>query len=270
MASPVRCGVIPAAGAGRRLGYLSVLLPKALFPIYDRPLLHYVIDQMQDVGIEEIYVVVNVFKEKVVAYLELMRSEFRAKVHIIEQPVLDGTADAILLAEPYVGKEPFAVIYGDDCTITHSLPDMVRSFIGSDSVVTEAVIDETDIDVLRQTCSVKLNDEGQIVEILEKPEYPPYAMRGCGVYLCRPEIFEHIRNTPVHPIRMEREITYTINELSCKGKAYGFKIDGYNVNVNDCEQLLKGSNMLRAMRARGAAAAADIVARSGALQAASL
>jgi dTDP-glucose pyrophosphorylase len=100
---------------------------------------------------------------------------------------------------------------------------------------------------------VKLRGDGQIVEILEKPEHPPYPTRGCGVYLCRPEIFEHIRRTPVHPTRREREITYTIGELAGQGKAYGFKIDGYNFNVNDCEQLLRGSNMLSANRAPGIA-----------------
>jgi UTP--glucose-1-phosphate uridylyltransferase len=265
MLSQVRCGVIPAAGAGRRLGYLSVLLPKALFPVYDRPLLHYVIDQMQDIGIEDVYVVVNIFKEKVVSYLETMRDDFRARVHILEQPVLGGTGDAILLAEPYVGGEPFAVIYGDDCTITPSLPDMVRHFMTTEAVVTEAVIDETDLDVLRQTCSVKLGHDGRIVEILEKPANPPYAMRGCGVYMCRPEIFDHIRETPVHPVRKEREITYTISRLSTHGKAYGFKIDGHNFNVNDCDQLLKGSNMLRAMRARDAES--GVLVRSLELQA---
>ena len=44
------------------------MLPKAMLPLYDRPIIHHVVDQMQRMGIEDIYIVVNVFKEKVIQY----------------------------------------------------------------------------------------------------------------------------------------------------------------------------------------------------------
>jgi len=244
----IKVGVIPAAGAGRRLGYLSGLLPKTLFPLYDRPIIHYVVDQMLSVGIEDVYIIVNVFKEKVIQYFDLIKMDLKANIHFIEQSKLNGTAEAILLAEKYTNKEPFMTIYGDDCTITKTLTDMVDTFFSNRCIVTEGVVKEKDKKILQQTCSVKLTSTFKIAEILEKPENPPYMMRGCGVYIFDPKIYEHIRNTPVHPIRKEREITYTINSLAKAGKAYAHVIDGYNININDYDELLKAGHLLKMLK----------------------
>jgi dTDP-glucose pyrophosphorylase len=245
--SKLKIGVIPAAGAGRRLGYLSGLLPKALFPLYDRPIIHYVVDQMQNAGIEDVYIVVNVFKEKIMEYFDIVKMDLRCNIHFVEQKSLAGTADAILLTEKHIKDQPFMVIYGDDCTITKSLTPMIDKFFATNPVVMEGVIKERDKAILRQTCSVKLTKDGKMVEILEKPENPPYMLRGCGVYVFRGDIYDHIRQTPIHPLRKEREITYTINSLAKLGKAQGFVLDGHNVNINDHEQLLKASTLYKTM-----------------------
>lgn len=245
MKKKIKIGVIPAAGAGRRLGYLSNLLPKALFPLYDRPIIHYVVNQMEKLGIEDIYIIVNVYKEKVMEYFKFVEMDLKAKIHFIEQKQLNGTANSILLAEKYTRKNSFMVIYGDDCTITKSLEPMVNAFLNNNSIVTEGVVKEEDIKVLQNTCSVKLKKDGKMVEILEKPEKPPYLLRGCGVYLFRPEIYDFIRQTPLHPVRKEKEITYTINNIAREGKAYGYVIDGYNVNINDYNELLKATLLIQ-------------------------
>lgn len=235
----VKVGVIPAAGAGTRLGYLSKLLPKSLFPLYDRPIIHYVVDQMQLLGMRDIYIVVNVFKEKIIEYFKQIEMDLKANIYFIEQKDLHGTAQAILLTEKYI-KEPFLVTYGDDCTISDSLEDMIQMFINNDSVVTEVVVKEKNKAIMRQTCSVKLAEDGRMLDIVEKPLNPPYNLRGCGVYLFRPEVYEHIRKTPVHPV-IGLEISNTINRLAKLGKAYGYVINGYNVNINNPNELLKAS-----------------------------
>lgn len=245
MANKVSVGVIPAAGSGKRLGYLSGLLPKTLFPLYDRPIIHYVVDQMQRMGIEDIYIIVNVYKEKIIEYFKLIQMDLRANIYFVEQKVLNGTGESILLVEKYVKNRPFVVMYGDDCTISNTLSEMPEQFLKSDAVVMEGVVKEEDLAVLRQTCSVKLAKNGKMIEILEKPESPPYLFRGCGVYIFKPEIFSYIRQTPIHPIRKEREITYTINHLAKSNKAYGFLLNGHNININDYDELLKASQLLK-------------------------
>ena len=245
MQNKIRIGVIPAAGSGSRLGYLSGLLPKALFPLYDRPIIHYVVDQMQSMGIEDVYIIVNVYKERIIEYFKLIQMDLRTNIYFVEQKILNGTGESILLTEKYIKKQPFAVMYGDDCTISQSLEKMIHDFFKTKATVTEGVVKEEDVSILRRTCSVKLAKNGRMIEIIEKPENPPYMLRGCGVYLFHPDIFDHIRKTPIHPIRKEREITYTINHLAKLNKAYGFLINGSNVNINDYNELLKASQLVK-------------------------
>jgi UDP-N-acetylglucosamine diphosphorylase / glucose-1-phosphate thymidylyltransferase / UDP-N-acetylgalactosamine diphosphorylase / glucosamine-1-phosphate N-acetyltransferase / galactosamine-1-phosphate N-acetyltransferase len=246
----IKIGVIPAAGAGVRLGYLSALLPKALFPLHDRPIIHYVVDQMQNIGIEKIYIIVKVKKEEIKRYFEMIKLDLKAEIEFIEQSELGGTAEAILLTEKQIKNEPFMVVYGDDCSITTSLSEMIANFFAVNPVVMEMIVSENNRKTLQQTCSVNLGKKGNIIEILEKPENPPYPLRGCGVYLFNPEIFKHIRETPVHPIRNEREITYTINQLAKLKKAYGYVADGTNININDYDELLRASQMLKLSRSK--------------------
>ncbi|HOX40657.1 MAG TPA: nucleotidyltransferase family protein [bacterium] len=242
----IKIGVIPAGGKGTRLGFLSALLPKTLCPLYDRPILHYVINQMENLGIEDIYVIVHARKEAVFQYIKMIEIDLKARIHFIEQPTLDGTANAIALAEKYTKDQPFMVIYGDDCTVAKSLDPMVGLFFEKNPVVVEGAVQESEVKILQQTCSLNLEDDGRMIEIIEKPEHPPYHVRGCGVYLFSPKIYDYIRKTPVHPVRLEKEITYTINSAAKDGEAYAFTIEGSNVNINDYNELLKASLLVKA------------------------
>lgn len=245
MTNGVTVGVIPAAGSGKRFGYLSGMLPKAMLPLYDRPIIHCVVDQMQKMGIKDIYIVVNVHKEKLIDYFKKYQMDLQVNIFFIEQVVLNGTGESILCAEPYVNKRPFLVIYGDDCTISDSLVDMAEAFIKTDATVMQGMIEEKDVSVLRDTCSAKLAKDGKIIEIIEKPQDPPYLMRGCGVFMFKSEIFSYIKKTPLETERKEREIVYTINDLAKKNKAYGYVFNGHNININTYDQLLKASQLLR-------------------------
>ncbi len=245
MQKRIKIGVVPAAGAGSRLGYLSNLLPKTLFPIYDRPILHHIIDLMESLGIEDIYIIVNYHKEKIKEYYKNIKTGLKAKIHFIEQKKLDGLANAILLTEKYTKKQPFMVILSDECIIADSLEPMIDLFSSTGSIATEVVVKEKDIDILRQTCSANIDKDGRILEIIEKPDSPPYMIRGCGIYLFKTEIFNFIRNTPPYSVRKEKDITSVINNVASKGKAYGYFLNGYNININDYEELLKANILFK-------------------------
>ena len=245
MNKKINIGIIPAAGSGKRLGYLSNLLPKTLFPIYDRPIFHRIVSFMESLEIKDIYIIVNIHKEKIIEYCKNIQSTLKARLHFVEQKELNGVANAILLIEKYVKKQPFLVILGDEFVVTDSLEPMVNLFFNTKSIVTEAVINENNEKILKQTCSASIGKDGKILEIVEKPEKPPYKVRGCGIYLFRPEIFKFIINTPVNQIRKEKDITTTINNVAKEKKAYGYFIDGYNININNSDELLKANILVK-------------------------
>lgn len=245
MTKRIKIGIIPAAGAGTRLGYLSNLLPKTLFPIYDRPILHHIINIMESLGIEDIYIIINVHRDKIKEYCKNIKPDLKSRLHFIEQKKLDGLANAILLIEKHTKRQPFLVILGDECIISESLEPMIDLFFKTEPIAAEAVIKEEDKNILRQTCSANVDKNGRILEILEKPENPPYMIRGCGIYLFRPEIFEFIRNTSTNPVRKEKDITSVINNVAKSQKAYSYFIRGHNININDYEELLKANLLIK-------------------------
>jgi len=234
----VRIGVIPAAGQGKRMGYLSQILPKCLFPVYDKPIIHHVIENMKGVGVERVHIIVNYQKDKVIDYFKYVEGEIDIGINFIDQPKLSGIADAIMLARNIV-NEPFMVILGDDCTITESLDSIVHSLFEHDAIAVEGVVREDDRAMLSSTCCLKLGDDNRIIEIEEKPKRPFSNMRGCGIYAFQPGIFRYIEKTPVSPIRNEVEITQAIALVAKDGKAYGEFINGANININSYKDLLR-------------------------------
>ena len=207
----IRIGVIPAAGKGNRISELPLtrILPKPMLPILNKPILEYVIENMKSVGVETIYLIVGHKKEVIQEYFQNGK-EWNINIEYIEQRELRGIAHAINLTRNYV-NEPFMVILGDDLTIAKSLDNLAETFWKNRAWIVEGVVPESDIEVLRRTCCVVLEDNKEkIKDIIEKPVKPKSNLRGTGVYLFDSIVFEFIEKTPISKKRNEKEITDTM------------------------------------------------------------
>jgi dTDP-glucose pyrophosphorylase len=234
----IKIGVIPAAGEGKRMGYLGHILPKCLFPLWDKPIIHYIIENMRKVGIKKILIPAFYQKEKIVEYLNTIPvNDITIKIVQLKSPT-KGIALSIASVQKLV-NEPFMVILGDDCTITPSLQNIVNTFFKKDAIAVGGVVREKSKNILKSTCCVKLDKNKKIVDIIEKPNSPISNLRGTGVYVFSPKIFEFIKKTKPSPPRNEVEITNTIKLVAQKGLAYGEFIQGLNININTPEDLLK-------------------------------
>jgi NDP-sugar pyrophosphorylase family protein len=240
----IKIGVIPAAGKGKRLGYLGFVLPKCLFVVYDKPILHHILDIMKGLGVEEVYIVVNYQAEKIKEYIknanQINNGLDSLKIFFVRQKELTGIADSILCLQDSI-SEDFITILGDDYTISDSLDNLVKTFFSNSAYALQGFVEEKNTDVLKSTCSIRLGENNRIVEIVEKPAIPSTNIRGCGIYLFSQAIFDFARKTPVSLPRNEREISNTINLIAKQGAAYGEKINGTNFNINTFDDLLKAS-----------------------------
>lgn len=243
----IKIGVVPAAGPGKRMGYLSSVLPKCLFPLYDKPIIHHVIENMKSIGIEKIYVIVNYQKDKIAEYFKRAESDVDVETILLTQDPLSGIAHAIMLTRKYI-DEPFVVLLGDDCTLTESLSNVAEVFFKNDAIVVEGIVRERNQDILKSTCCVRLNNDKRITQIMEKPTAPFSNLRGCGIYVFSNGIFKYIERTPVSQVRNEIEITNTIGLVAEEGKAYGESIDGVNININSYDDLLSASILVKKFR----------------------
>lgn len=240
----IKVGVIPAAGKGRRISDLPLtrVLPKPMLPILNKPILEYVMENMKSMGIEDVYVI-NGHKKEIIQEYFGNGEGFGLNIFYIEQKIPRGIAHAISLAKDYV-NEPFTVILGDDLTIVKSLSNLVEIFWERSAWVVEGVVPENNLDVLKRTCCVALKNAGEIKEIIEKPTNPKSNLRGTGVYIFDPKVFDFIEVTPISNTRGEKEITDTVGMMAKEGKAYGALINGINININTSSDLKDATKLL--------------------------
>ena len=232
-----KVGVVPAAGKGKRISDLPLtkILPKPMLPVLNSPILEYVIKNMKRVGIETIYLIVGHKKERIQEYFK-NGEDWGIDIDYIKQEDCRGVAHAISLAEDCI-NEPFMTILGDDLTITKSLDNLVEIFWRNSALAVEGIVPENDIEVLRGTCCVVLSDKGKIKGIVEKPLEPKTNLRGTGIYLFDPAIFDYIDKTPISAKYGKKEITDAIALIAKEGRAYGAFINGTNINVNTFRDL---------------------------------
>lgn len=130
----IRKAVIPVAGFGTRLLPATKSIPKEMMPIVDRPIIHYLVEEAVNSGIEEIIFVNHPAKKSIEEYfqpapeleqrlaeagkqqlLEEIRSiTTMAKISVAYQPEPLGNGHAILMAKEFLNDEPFVVVWGDD------------------------------------------------------------------------------------------------------------------------------------------------------------
>lgn len=124
--------VIPVAGLGTRMLPMSAVLPKCLFPLTDasgrcRPILHWLCDQARTAGVQEVAVVVSPGQHELIArYMKAACSggDYSQAdpplptLHYVIQDRPAGFGDAVLRAEPFVGRYPFLLLLGDHIYVT--------------------------------------------------------------------------------------------------------------------------------------------------------
>lgn len=240
----IKVGIVPAAGHGRRLGSLPLtrVLPKCLLPILNKPIIGYVIENMKQMGVEDVYIIVGFKKELIQEYFG-DGEDFGINIKYILQPNPLGIAHAIGLTKEFI-SEPFVVTLGDDLTISKSLENIVDLFWAKKAVAVETVVHETNIEKLRQACCMLLKDDGKILNAEEKPCTPNSDVRGCGIYIFDPLVYEYIEKTTSSLPRNEKEITNTIKLIAKNNLAYGAFINGVNININTSTDLLEATRLL--------------------------
>jgi dTDP-glucose pyrophosphorylase len=200
-------GVILAAGKGTRIRPFSEQLPKPLLPLLDRPLLEWQIEAMRGLGVEEILVVIGHLGHSIVQALG-DGHRLGVRLRYVEQEQILGIAHAVGQLEPHV-TGPFLLFLGDIFFETRDLGSMLEQLRdGADGVL--AVKEEDDPALLRRNFTVETGPDGFVRRVIEKPRHPQTNLKGCGLYLFAPAIFDSIRRTPRTALRDEYELTDSI------------------------------------------------------------
>jgi UDP-N-acetylglucosamine diphosphorylase/glucosamine-1-phosphate N-acetyltransferase len=205
--------VVLAAGQGVRLWPLTENRPKPMIPIAGRPIISYVTESLRKNGVTDILVVVGYKKEVVQNYLEYGK-RFNLHIEYVVQPKVAGTADAVKLAEDYVGNEPFIAVYGDQLISPKSVENVLSTHQASLHDIVMGVVP-----VNRPEHYGAVWVEGSNVKrIVEKPHAGDNAegLVNAGLYVLNHEIFSAARKTRKSK-RGEFELTDSLQSLVAQG-----------------------------------------------------
>jgi glucose-1-phosphate thymidylyltransferase len=167
--------IIPLAGKGTRLRPHTYVTPKPLLKVAGKPVMSYILDDLQALGVEEIIFITGYLKESIEAYIRQEYPAFRSR--FVEQKVQDGTAGAVNLARPYVDEEVMIIfvdtIFDADLSLTARMPNV-------DGILWAKYVEDY------QRFGVIVNDDdGFMRQIVEKPTEPVSKLANIGLYYIR-------------------------------------------------------------------------------------
>lgn len=240
-------GIILAGGLGTRLHPLTKITNKHLLPIYDKPMIYYPIQTLTEAGIDDIMVVTG--GSFAGDFLQLLGngSEFGLKeIRYAYQQGEGGIADALRLAEHFVGDDRAIVILGDNI-LEKSIAPYVEAFREQSEgarILLKEVPDP-------QRFGVPTFDENKkIVGIEEKPTDPASNYAVIGIYMYDQAVWDSVHGLKPSA-RGELEITDVNNAYLAAGNLQYDIVDGWWTDAGTFHSLLEASRLVSKAEAPG-------------------
>ena len=259
--------VIPAAGLGTRMLPITKSQPKEMLPILNKPAIHYVVEEAVNSGCEDILIITGRSKRALEDYFdrnleleeflrkrgkekeleEIIKISEMANIMYIRQKEPLGLGHAILLAEKFVGNEPFAILLGDDIIVddvpaTKKLIDVYNKT--GDPVIGVMEVEEHEVNkygIIKP--SHTSNPPVYVIDdVVEKPEIhkAPSNLAIVGRYVLTPEIFTYLKK--IEPGKNgEYQLTDAIKLYLFVRKVLALKIEGVRLDIGSLESWLKAN-----------------------------
>src|SRR5688572_12632373 len=192
--------IIPMAGLGKRMRPHTLTVPKPLLPIAGKPIVHRLVEDIAKVCPEKIgsigFIIHPSFGKEVEESLIAIAREVGAEGKIYYQETAMGISHALLFAkELFTGK--VIVAFADTLFKAEFKLDTNKDGI----IWVQRVADPSQFGVVR------LNDTGEIVEMVEKPSQPVSDLAIIGIYFFK------------DGAALAREMQYLIdNDIKDKGE----------------------------------------------------
>ena len=258
----VKKAIIPVAGLGTRFLPLSRAISKDFFPLVDKPVIQFIIEEMKKSGIKEIVFVISPGQKSISNYFkkdpELEKTLIKRKKDAILKEMKEfeaifegitfsfatqktplGDGHSILQAAKLVKGEAVAVSFGDD--IVDSEEPAIAQLINIFNTCNAPII------ALKQLPMEKIPAYGvvavekianhlyKIKKIVEKPSPAeiPSNLAIVGKYILTPEVFTYLKKaTPSK--KGEIILAEVFDKMLSEGKViYGYELKGEWLECGD-------------------------------------
>ena len=263
----VKKAVIPAAGFGTRFLPATKVVPKELLPIVDKPTIQYIMEEVAAAGIEEVILITgrekgsiedhfdtsteleNHLKKKGLKDLLRMVQDIAEMVTLVsvrqKEPL--GLGHAILCAKKVVGKEPFAVLLGDDLIdaktpcikqmidVYKKLGDSLSHPSGAHALIAIQKVPKEEAHLYGIIKGKKVGDRVyRVEEMVEKPEKgtAPSNLAIIGRYILPSQIFDMLEKT-APDAKGEVQLTNGLRALSQRAPIFGYEFLGDRYDAGD-------------------------------------
>ena len=178
-----------AGGEGKRLLPLTLNTPKPLLPVNQKPLIHEIVNKLDQHGLKEIYISIVYKAEMVKKYFNSL-NDTRFNIKFLEEEKPLGTAGCLYLLKNKKITDPIIIINGDVLT-DMDYRQLIDYHNKSNKLITVCAA-IYDIQIPFGTIEL---DEDKLSNIVEKP-IKKYLINA-GIYILNPELLNDLQDNTV-------------------------------------------------------------------------
>lgn len=175
--------VIMAGGKGTRLQPITNIIPKPLIPLGEKPIVEWIINSFNKIGVQNFYLTVNYKKEMIKGYFDHIQKDYDLQYFVEDKPL--GTAGSLHLLKKEIDSTFF--VTNCDILIKDDYSEMLKYHRENGNELT-AVCAVKHFEVPYGTMEFKEN--GVLTQLIEKPNFNMFI--NAGMYILEPHLLDEI------------------------------------------------------------------------------